>query len=152
MGNYDARYQNWLFKKAPELIGIREFRLEILLKLGEKHIEHIEDKTMIMAGGLAIFHGHEVQLSNISVSPARSLYLRTQVSSLCAHSHRPSFYQAKRADNHVVGCWSIGHLGEESPDYAPYNQYQHGFANINLDGRVFEVENYKIIKGKAFRT
>lgn len=150
-GNHDIRYEKWLMRKAPELLGISEFRLEILLRLGEKKIECIEDKIMIKAGGLSIFHGHELNLKSISVNPARSLFLKTKVSSLCSHLHFPSSHTAKRADGHIIGCWSIGHLGEESPDYAPYNEWQHGFAIVDLNGKEFEVNNFKIMKGKVYR-
>lgn len=81
-----------------------------------------------------------------------TLFLRTYTSSLCSHLHLPSFHGEKRSDGHIVGCWSTGHLGEESPDYAPYNKWQLGFATVDLDGKEFEVSNYKIINSKVYRT
>lgn len=151
MGNHEDRYEKYLIGKAPELLGCSEFRLDVLLKLGERRIEFITDKRMIKAGGLSIFHGHELNINSI-VNPARTLYLKAKVSALCGHLHRPSGHSVKRADGHIVGTWSTGHLGEESPLYAPFNDWQHGFAVIDLNGKEFEVNNYKIMKGKIYRT
>lgn len=151
VGNHEERWMRYLQRKAPEVLGMREFELNIILQLGEKGIHYIDKKRIIKLGGLSVFHGHEINL-NLGVNPARSLFLRTQVSSLCGHLHTPSSHSEKRADGHIVGTWSTGHLGEESPDYAAFNKWQHGFAIVDLDVKEFEVSNYKIIKGKPFRT
>ena len=150
MGNHEERYESYMKRKAPEIFGVRDFEIDILLRLGEKRIEFITDKRIVKAGGLSIFHGHELNISG-GINPARTLFLRSQVSSLCGHLHVPSHHSEKRADGHIVGCWSTGHLGEVSPDYAPYNKWQHGFAIVQLSGKEFEVNNYKIMKGKVFR-
>jgi predicted phosphodiesterase len=151
-GNHEERYEHYMKQKAPELYGIAEYRLENLLELGAKRIQTIEDKVLIKAGGLSIFHGHELNMKSISVNPARTLFLKAKVSSMCGHLHAVSAHSARRADGHVIGCWSIGHLGEESPDYAAYNEWQQGFAMIEINGKEFEVSNYKIINGRAYRS
>jgi predicted phosphodiesterase len=151
IGNHEERWMRYLQRKAPEVLGMREFQLDIILRLGEKGIHYVDNKRIIKAGGLSIFHGHEINL-NSAVNPARSLFLRTQISSLCGHLHTPSYHSEKRADGHIVGCWSTGHLGEESPDYSPYNKWQYGFATVELNKKEFEVSNYKIINNKAYRT
>ena len=152
LGNHDERYEKYLMTKAPELLGISEFRLDILLKLGEKKIEYITDKRKIMAGGLTILHGHELNMKSVIVNPARSLFLKAKVSSLCSHLHIPSHHPGKRIDGHIIGCWSTGHLGDESPHYAPYNEWMPGFAIIDVDGKEFEVSNFKNVNNKAYRT
>jgi hypothetical protein len=152
VGNHEERFEHYMIRKAPELFGTREFKLDILLEMGAKRYEYIEDKRIVKAGGLAIFHGHELNMKSITVNTARTLFLKTKISSVCGHLHTVSHHTAKRADGHVIGCWSIGHLGEDSPDYAPYNEWQHGFAVVHLDQKEFEFQNYKIINGKAYRT
>lgn len=152
LGNHDIRYENWLKTKAPELLEIAEYRLDILLRLAEKRIEFIDDKTIVKAGGLTVVHGHELNMKSVTVNPARTLYLKSKVSTLCSHLHVASQHAGKRIDKHVIGCWSTGHLSEESPDYAPYNEWVHGFATVDIEGKEFEVSNYKILKGRAYRT
>ena len=151
-GNHDERLIKYLMNKAPELLGIRDFELDVLLGLSERNIDYITDKRKVMLGGLSVFHGHELGIKSASVSPARSLYLKAKVSSIMGHLHVPSAHSAVRADGHVVACWSIGHLGEPHPQYAPFNDWQNGFAVVYLDGKEFEVSNYKIIKNKIYRT
>ena len=151
-GNHETRYEKYLTLKAPELLGNTEFELEFLLKLHELNIDIIDDKTYIKAGGLSIFHGHELKMKSITVNPARTLYLKAKLSALCSHLHAVSQHSGRRIDGHIIGCWSTGHLAEESPDYAPYNEWSHGFAEVLIEGKEFEVHNYKIINNRAFRT
>lgn len=151
-GNHEERYSKYLMVKAPELLSVREFRMDILLRLGEKMIEWIGDKRKIMAGGLSIIHGHELNMKGVTVNPARTLFLKAKVSALCSHLHLPSQHSGKRMDDHVIGCWSTGHLGDESPLFAPYNEWMPGFAIVDINGKEFEVSNYKIVKNKVYRT
>lgn len=151
-GNHEIRLEKYLMHKAPELLGINEFHLEILLKLGEKKIGYIDDKTRVKAGGLTIWHGHEHRINSSIVNPARSLFLKSGITSLMSHLHIPSQHNWKRGDDHIIGCWSTGHLGEMSPDYAVENGWIHGFGIVDINGKEFEVSNYKILKGKAYRT
>ena len=151
-GNHDIRYDKWMQVKAPEFLDIENFDFANVLKLRERDIELIDDKTYIKAGGLTVVHGHELNMKSVTVNPARTLFLKAKVSSLCAHLHTPSHHAGKRIDGHVTGCWSMGHLGEESPDYAPYNEWCHGFAIVDIDKEEFEVSNYKILKNKVHRT
>ena len=151
-GNHDERFEKYIMAKAPELLGIRVFELDSLLGLAERKIDYITDKRRIMLGGLSVFHGHELNIKSMTVSPARTLYLKSKISSIMGHLHISSHHSAVRADGHVVGTWSIGHLGEAHPQYAPYNEWGHGFAIVDRDGKEFEVNNFKIMKNKVFRT
>lgn len=152
LGNHDERYENYLKNKAPELLNIPDFSLDILLRLGEKRIEYITDKRAIEIGGLTVVHGHEMNINSVNVNPARTLFLKAKVSALCSHLHVASQHSAKRMDKHVVTCWSIGHMGEESPLFAPFNEWIWGFAVVDHESMEFEVSNYKVIDNKVYRT
>jgi len=36
------------------------------------------------------------------------------------------------------------------PDYAPMNNWNHGFIEVEMDGDDFTVHNYKILNGKIY--
>ena len=152
LGNHDERLEKYLIAKAPEIFGIREFHLEILLKCGQRNIDVIDDKRRVMIGGLSVWHGHELNIKSAIVNPARTLYNKVFISSMISHLHVPSQHNEKRGDKHIVGCWSTGHLGDESPDYATVNKWILGFSKVDHEEKEFEVSNYKIINNKVYRT
>lgn len=148
-GNHEIRLERHLMQHAPILLGAPEFELPSLLRFGEYGIEYIPNKTNVYAGKLNIIHGDEYKGSG-GVNPARWLSLRTGEPALCGHFHRTSAHMDRTIRHDVRGWWSTGCLCELTPDYLPYNQWNHGFAivHINKDG-TFEVENLGIIEGKV---
>lgn len=152
LGNHDERLEKYLMRKAPELLGISEFRLPNLLNTYARGIECVEEKRIVYAGKFIILHGHEVNMKGTTVNPARTLYLKTKKSCLCGHLHTSSQHTEKRIDGYLVSNWSTGHLAEEHPQYAPINNWNLGFAILDFDSETFEVSNYKIIHNKVFRS
>lgn len=151
-GNHDERYEKYLKIKAPELLGIEEFKLDNLLQLRAKGVEYIRDQRPVYAGKLPIFHGHELGMKSITVNPARTLFLKAKTSAICSHLHLTSQHTARRIDNHIISTWSTGHLSEEHPRYARNNEWTLGFCKVDFDMDFFEVSNYKIIHGKVYRS
>lgn len=152
IGNHEKRYEDFLKLKAPELLDISEFKLEILLRFGEYGVTMIEDKQLAKAGKLSILHGHEFGRSVFSpVNPARGYYNRAKKSMIAGHNHQTSEHSEKSLDGEVVTVWSTGCLCELRPDYMPFNKWNHGAAHIivNKDGS-YEVNNFRIIDGKIF--
>jgi len=151
LGNHDERYEKYLMSKAPELIGAPSFTFANNFNLYVRGVECIDDQRIIYTGKLAVLHGHEINMRGVLVNPARTLYTRTKCSAICSHLHTPSKHNARRIDNHVVSCWSTGHLGEEHPPYARNNEWALGFAFVEYDKTEFEVSNYSIIDHKVYR-
>lgn len=150
IGNHEERYEAFLRIKAPELLDITEFRLDVLLQFGKFGIELITDKRIIKAGELNIMHGHEFGRSVFSpVNPARGYYMRAKTNIIAGHNHQTSHHMEKNLNEKVIGAWSTGCLCELHPMYMPVNKWNLGFAvlNINKDG-TFEVDNLSIINGK----
>ena len=150
IGNHEKRYEDYLMIKAPELLGIDDFKLEQLLRFREFGVTLVKDKQMALAGKLPILHGHEWYGGFAPpVNPARGLYLKAKESALVGHHHRTSEHTEKTLGGKVVSCHSTGCLCGLEPEYAPYNNYNHGFAHVKVskDGD-YEVENIKIIKYK----
>jgi hypothetical protein len=150
-GNHDVRFEHYIMRQAPDLLGLGEYNLQSLLQLEQHRITFIPDKQIIHAGQLTILHGHELGKSVFSpVNVARSLYMKAKDNAICGHHHQTSEHTEPSINGKVVTCWSVACLSELSPDYHPVgNKYTHGFAHIKVDANGdFEVNNLRIVKGK----
>lgn len=150
IGNHEKRYEDYLMIKAPELLGIDDFKLEQLLRFREFGVTLVKDKQMAMAGKLPILHGHE-WFGGFAppVNPARGLFLKAKESALVGHHHRTSEHTEKSLSGQVTTTWSTGCLCGLEPEYAPYNNYNSGFAHVmvNSDGS-YQLKNMRIINYK----
>ena len=150
LGNHEERYEKFLRIKAPELLDVSEFRLDILLRFGELGIELIDEQRIVQLGKLIVMHGHEFGRSVFSpVNPARGYYMRAKANILAGHNHQTSHHMEKNLKGEVVSAWSTGCLSELHPQYARVNKWNLGFAFVEVfkDG-TFEVDNLAIINGK----
>ena len=109
------------------------------------------DKRIIQAGKLNILHGHEFPGGSGGVNPARSMFLKACDSILVGHFHKTSSHTETTLQGDVITTHSIGHLGEASPLYMPYNKWNHGFAtlDLNVDG-TYHLQNLRIVKGQIY--
>ena len=149
LGNHEERYEHYLILKAPELLGVTKFTLSELLDLDDYGVKVIDDKRIVMAGKLPIIHGHEA-FGGASVNPARTLYLRAKSSSLAGHNHRTSEHTEKDIHGEMSTTWSTGCLSELNSRYMPVNNWNHGFAFIEIDADgLFEVRNKRILNGRV---
>jgi predicted phosphodiesterase len=151
IGNHDERWEKWMYIKAPELFDMTEFRLEVLLKLGELGIDIVKDKRIVKIGKLNILHGHELQGGG-GVNPARATFLKTIDNVLIGHCHRSSQHTEPTMSGDVIVTTSIGCLCGMYPDFARINKWNHGFGYVEHDIKSGEyiLENLKIIKGKVY--
>jgi predicted phosphodiesterase len=148
IGNHEMRLERYLMVKAPEILDCEEFRLEILLEFAKHHVILIDKYTVIKAGNLNIIHGHEYKGAG-GVYPAKYIYGKSKVNTICGHYHRSSTYLDKNMDGHYHGGFSTGCLCELSPDYMPYNEWVHGFAVVTMKpGGNFSVQNLTIENGE----
>ena len=149
LGNHEERYEQFLFQKAGELVGVDEFEISSLLSSRAQGIEIIKDKQIIKAGGLNIAHGHEFGGSVFSpVNIARGLFLRAKTSAMQGHNHQTSEHTESDMNGKITTTWSVGCLCELHPAYLPINKWNHGIALVDVDGEDFEVRNKRIFKGK----
>jgi predicted phosphodiesterase len=152
LGNHEERYENFLFEKAKELVGIEEFEFENIIKARANGIDIVSDKRVIKLNDLFAIHGHEY-VGGISapVNPARGLFLRGKVSCIQGHNHQTSEHTEPTMSGKMITTWSTGSMCELHPPYMPLNKWNHGFAMVELDsnGIDFEVRNKRILKGKV---
>lgn len=152
IGNHEERLENYLKLKAPELLDLSEYNLDILLRCGEKNIDVIKDKRIIKFGKLNVLHGHELGKAIIQpVNAARGVFLKTKENTLVGHFHTDSKHSEPSLNNNHISCWSIGCLCELHPEYAVINKWVRGFAIIELinESGNFIVETKQIIKNKV---
>lgn len=148
-GNHEERFWKYMRVKAPEVLDEEFVSLEAILKLKEFNIQWINGRTKARIGRLSVFHGHEFGKSIMSpVNIARGLYLKAKASSICGHYHQTSEHTERDVNDKMITCWSIGCLSELSPEYSPFNKWNHGFAIIKKDGENFHVQNFRIYKGR----
>jgi predicted phosphodiesterase len=149
LGNHEERYEKKILAQVPELIELEYLTFQNLIKARDYGIEIVKNKRLIRAGHLNIAHGHEWRSSFAApVNPARGFYLKAKANILAGHCHRTSEHFEQDVNNKIIGSWSVGCLSELNPHYAPYANYNHGFATVEIDGKDFKVDNKKIYNGK----
>lgn len=151
IGNHEDRWEIYLRSNAPELLGIEDFELKNVLRLGELGVELVKSKQIAKIGKMTLAHGHEFGHSVFSpVNAARGLYMRAKIDCAIGHHHVTSEHAEKDMGGNVVSTFSIGSLCGLSPDYLPYNRWNHGFATITTEPNGdYDFRNYKIIDGKV---
>lgn len=151
LGNHDERWEKWLIVKAPELLDMEEFQLEVILGFAELGIEIVKNKRPITIGKLIVLHGHEV-FGMGGVNPARAIFTKTLESVLVGHYHRTSQHSEPSMTGHTFSAVSQGCLCGLNPAFMPINKWNLGFSFVTLDIKTgdYELYNKQIIKGKVF--
>lgn len=150
-GNHEERYENYLKLKAPELFGMSEFELDVILNFGERFIDVIKQKRTIKFGKLNILHGHELKGGMIPpVNAARGVFLKTKENTVVNHFHTDSKHSEPSLSGDHISCWSIGCMCELHPEYAVNNRWVHGFGIANRldDEGNFYLQTKQIVNNK----
>lgn len=148
-GNHEARMERYLRVKAPELLDVAEFRIDVLLRVAEYGVQYIEHGTKCFFGKLLVDHGDKMKGSG-GVNPARTLYLKMKRHAICGHFHRTTETTEKVYDGDVHVTYSTGCLCELEPRYMEVNNHNHGFAIVEMNGEMFKVRNLKIVNGQVY--
>jgi len=170
LGNHEKRYERYLNRQAAELrmpIQTLDFLVRQKVTKCENHegdsctkcagtrqivtecdrgIIMVRGNRSIHAGKLDIIHGDEPRGGG--VNPARMFMLKRHVSTLGGHFHRSSEQLRRDSRGSVSGSWSMGCLCDLSPAYMPDNEWNWGFAMVEVEGDQFTVHNKKIINGR----
>lgn len=150
-GNHDFWYKQYLMRKAPELYGDPYYHLEHRLNLQDIGIEYVPQERYMMAGKLAICHGHYLVRGVFTpVSAARTVMMKAKVPCIIGHVHKTSEFTQTDLHGDIVTTWSTGCLCTLTPDYQPMGgDANYGFASATIyDNGHFHVENYRIHNGK----
>ena len=151
--NHEFRYERYMRTKAPELLGLKLFEIEDILKLNEFGIKPIKNIDHVKFGHLPIIHGDTTFRRGSGVSPAKTLFDRVKQSAIASHVHRTSEFTTKNQfDNEIFTCWTTGHLMHPNVEYCKHvDQYNQGFAILEKDKiGDYRVHNKRIINGKVY--
>lgn len=154
LGNHEERWDHFIWNRAPEIYDLPQVRIDSLLEFERNGIELVTDQRMILAGKLAIAHGHELGRGIFSpVNPARGAFLRTHHTILVGHSHQTSGHADTNLWHQETFVWSTGCLCDMTPAYARINRWNHGFAFVDVgQDSQFDVTNYRINNSGDVRT
>lgn len=145
-GNHEKRWRRFLQKNAPIVLKTGEFELPVLLGLRERGIEWIPNKQLTQFGRLNVIHGNEMAGGG-GINVARTLWLRAGESVIAGDKHKTQSAIKTTISNTVYGTWSVGCLCELNPDYMPYNEWNRGFAYIEVkESGDFKVWNEQIYR------
>lgn len=148
-GNHCYWYDKYLMVKAPELLGLPNYSFETTFGLSDNDITVVGDKQVIIAGKLAMLHGHEYKGVKVAANAARGLFLKALENTICGHWHITSEHTVQTFRGNITAAWTIGCLSSLRPEYLPINQWNHGCAIVEFeDIGTFRVDNRKIYKGK----
>lgn len=144
-GNHERRWTRLLMRKAQELIGIKEFELNIILKLEELKIHWIANETLVKFGDLNVIHGNEFRGGG-GVNPARALYLKAKTNIIAGDKHKTQELFENNLDNNPVKVYCVGCLCDLNPKYIPFGHtiWNLGFAHITIKNNKVSVKNYRI--------
>jgi hypothetical protein len=153
-GNHEKRWEDYLKNKAPELLEIDEFHLNMLLGLNGMGIDYLPQDKYAVAGYLNILHGHELgKTFGIPANPARWLYTKLKGNAAIGHLHVTSSHSESSINKSEHATFTIGCLCGLNPEYFPtaFVKWNHGFAHVEMDGDNFTFNNHKIINGEIRR-
>ena len=147
-GNHEDRLKNYYRNKAPQLADLPYAEMETILGLEDRNIEYLDRKQKVMFGKLPVLHGHEIRGGNVGlVSPARWLFLKAKSNAMAAHFHRTSNHVERTLKKETIVTWTTGCLCHLEPDFNPEaNNWNWGFALVNIENGTFEVENREILE------
>lgn len=152
-GNHEDRYDHYLFQRADDLVEFEELELRKILRLEKHGFEFVRSKQRARFGKLNVLHGHELPRGIGSpVNPARGLWLRVKDTAICSHHHKSS----QHTESHPLkktqsATWSTGCLCDLSPEYASVNEWNHGFAIVDVgEGGRYRLSNKLIAGGEVY--
>jgi predicted phosphodiesterase len=154
LGNHEERWNHFIWNRAPEIYDIPAAQIDTLLEFERNGIELVTDQRVVLAGKLAIAHGHELGRGIFSpVNPARGAFLRTHHTILVGHSHQTSGHADTNLWHDETFVWSTGCLCNLNPEYARVNRWNHGFAFVEVyKDSTFDVHNMRVSRNGAVRS
>lgn len=149
-GNHEERLEAYIVQRAPALFGLDGLDLPGLLRFDDVGATWVTGRRVIALGKLNVVHGHEFLGGCTSpVSPARGLYLKARSVAMCGHHHQTSEVHSRNIRQRPESAWSLGCACFLHPRYMPLNNWNHGFAIVEVsDDGEFVVENRRVRNGR----
>lgn len=150
IGNHDFRYKKYLMNNATALFDDQIFNFENLLHFEGSNVKYIGTKQMVVYGKLAIIHGDEIRAGG-AINVARTKMLRAFTNIAFGHHHKTDTSVIRDVYGNNYASYAIGCLCKLKAAYDPFNQWNHGFAFVELIDSTgkFKFHNKMIIDGEV---
>lgn len=152
-GNHDFWYRRWMNQHAWQLDDDPYFSLQERLHIEEYKISFIPQTQYVLAGKLAICHGHQLGGKwGVGVAPARNIYNKTKKSVLIGHVHKSDSYTETDLQGDIYTCYTTGCNCTLTPEYQPFaGKANHGAAFVTVEkSGDYSVDNIRVHKGKIY--
>lgn len=155
-GNHENRMRNFIRDKAPQLHGLPQLELDELLGLNDNGFEIFDNISLLRQGKppfklgkLFVIHGHEIKVGYWAINIAKLFYEKAKCNVLFGHHHKTQEWVVRKLNMKTEGSWGVGALCDLAPEFKPFNDWNHGFAIVEIheDG-YFSIDNKKIIDGR----
>jgi predicted phosphodiesterase len=154
-GNHEQRLFRYIRDKAPDL-AFRN-RIDDVLSLKQRRIKYVSNiasvcdgQPVYTLGKLHVLHGHEKKVSFGAINLARLFYTKCKTNVIAGHHHRSDYTLVRKLDGTHEGAWTVGTLGKLTEPYSPINDWNHGFAFVDVyDNGMFDVHNKIILEGRV---
>lgn len=148
VGNHEARFDDYIMRKCPELWNMDILNLRDALQLKSHNVEFVASSQTIIAGKLMIAHGHEWGGGGGGINAARAMFLKANYNLLIGHFHRTQDFTFRNAMDETHAVFVNGCLCHLRPEYLPNNNWNHGFSIVEVkkSGK-FIVYNKRIVDG-----
>jgi len=149
-GNHEARLPLYIARNSPELYTAPGMDMQNFLRLDMHGVQWIGQEVPVRMGRLNVLHGHEYKGGG-SVNISRGKLLQAMDNIIVGHHHRTQNAVHRRADDKVIGSWATGCLCGLNPGWLLKNQWNHGFAVVDIhENGNFRVDNKQLINGEIF--
>jgi predicted phosphodiesterase len=148
LGNHEKRYAKILNHEAEEFAQIHDLQFEIFFHLEKLGYNMVQEWEACYMGDLLVLHGHELYGSG-GVNPAQNLMNKVMCNALMGHVHKTSFAMKKTGFKKFFKTFTTGCLTYESPKYMVMAQHNQGFAIVELENGLSNVQNKIIKDGKV---
>lgn len=149
--NHELRWEKWLREKAPELLDMHEFELDVVLRLNEHKIIPLKNNKMVMIGKLPVLHGHTLfGKFGAGVNKAANVFRKTLRSCIASHVHVTDEFTKRDLSGKMITCWTTGcFMDIDAVEYNEHNDYNHGGSYIETDNDGnYTVENKRMYNYK----
>jgi predicted phosphodiesterase len=130
IGNHDVRFDKYIMDNAEQLNGLITF--EDILKLRDHRVKLVGSYTKVIAGKLNILHGHELPVKG-AMNHARAVMNKVSSNVLMGHFHRSDRSYMRDLEGDVHAVFGTGCLCKLNPKYMSINNWNHGWALVELD-------------------
>lgn len=130
IGNHDVRFDKYIMDNAEQLNGL--ISLGDILRLRDHRVKLVGSYTKVIAGKLNILHGHELPVKG-AMNHARAVMNKVSSNVLMGHFHRSDRSYMRDLDGDVHAVFGTGCLCKLNPKYMSINNWNHGWALVELE-------------------